>query len=773
MLRLNVYINWCINMQVQLETEEKRILKLQNQILKSLKMEPLSYPMRPLQLLAVMKYIYEQTDVACFLPTSYGKTLIAQLCAIYEWVVNGRKTILIALAKSLNQEQFTDFNKYLPTIIDNSDHNKTKNKYESQDWVVACMTPEKFDLIMSSDQRREKVLGEVGLIINDEVHTLGEEGRGDKIENYILLCRATKPDLRFVHLSATVGNPEHFAKWLNAELILATSKDRPVPLQLDIKHYEEAIYPSGIPDFKTNQNIRLEILNDILNQYPDDQFLIFVTSRPRTEFIAKTIVGTYGKIPVKELVDRYHVAFHNASLTLSERLYVETAFKEGRCRVIVATPTLAVGVNLPAPHCVLFDVEQFTRLRGQETLKANRIQQTIGRAGRSVWNCRKCKGKMIGNVCSECGWENFGIAHVITPIRLLDEVISRIKNAAIVESQLKGKLYFAILKWVVAGAVKDIVDIFEVCRNCYEPVDELETLNAVDYLTTFGFLKANENGVYSVTQLGYRTVTMYIDPKTVVYWRTQICNIQNPENFKELFIRLLSTPEFTDNLTVRKEDDEIIGYGQTELGLIFPKTTIVCEENKCLYCSKKIECQTKGCRVSECEEFETEIDNMVDEIIHKAYFVLFYDDLKEKYLPKKYNNYTKKMEPKDVAMSGGDRKNLMDATGRMFAGASMIFSDEEKISKNLKLFTKMCEAGTLRFELIDLCKLKRVGIATAQLLYDAGIETIDDFQMSTPREIAKILGKSERFASALLEINFSEGSSNDNVDEPEEDDDDF
>jgi len=43
-------------------------------------------------------------------------------------------------------------------------------------------------------------------------------------------------------------------------------------------------------------------------------------------------------------------AFHNADLSAAERRIIETYFKRGEIRAIVATTTLAMGMNLPAKN---------------------------------------------------------------------------------------------------------------------------------------------------------------------------------------------------------------------------------------------------------------------------------------------------------------------------------------------------------------------------------------------------------------------------------------
>ena len=79
----------------------------------------------------------------------------------------------------------------------------------------------------------------------------------------------------------------------------------------------------------------------------------------------------------------YGVAFHNASLTNPERRVVERAFRDRALKVLVATPTLAAGINLPARRVVVRDTSRYDdRLGLQAPIPAMEIHQMLGRAGR-------------------------------------------------------------------------------------------------------------------------------------------------------------------------------------------------------------------------------------------------------------------------------------------------------------------------------------------------------------------------------------------------------
>ncbi len=80
---------------------------------------------------------------------------------------------------------------------------------------------------------------------------------------------------------------------------------------------------------------------------------------------------------------KYGVAFHHAGLSKEERKIVENAFRDREIGVIVATPTLAAGINLPARRVVI-EHSMFDRSYWSERsqISVSSYKQRSGRAGR-------------------------------------------------------------------------------------------------------------------------------------------------------------------------------------------------------------------------------------------------------------------------------------------------------------------------------------------------------------------------------------------------------
>jgi helicase len=85
-------------------------------------------------------------------------------------------------------------------------------------------------------------------------------------------------------------------------------------------------------------------------------------------------------------VIRSGVAFHHAGLTAAQRKSVEGGFRAGRIKLLVATPTLAAGINLPARVVIIRDIRRFEAGSGQVFIPVREIKQMAGRAGRPKYD---------------------------------------------------------------------------------------------------------------------------------------------------------------------------------------------------------------------------------------------------------------------------------------------------------------------------------------------------------------------------------------------------
>jgi len=321
-------------------------------------------------------------------PTASGKTLVAELCILQHILEHRGKTIYLAPLRALASEKFKEFQRYSAIKKPNGDYVRagiSTGDYDSSDpWLG------RYDIILCTNEKADSLLrhkapwmSELTLVVADEVHLLTEQNRGPTLE--VVLTRLTEinPNIQVLALSATVRNAEEVGSWLKAGSV--TTDWRPVPLKEGIYHDNQVQFRDGasreiVSGTKTPS---LDIALDVLST--GGQALIFTeTRRSAVEMgrkasvavksrlskpeeralntIAERILSTGEKTRLSEALAMQVAAgagFHHAGLAGIHRGIVEDAFREGRIKVLAATPTLAAGVNLPARAVVISSYERY------------------------------------------------------------------------------------------------------------------------------------------------------------------------------------------------------------------------------------------------------------------------------------------------------------------------------------------------------------------------------------------------------------------------------
>ena len=190
--------------------------------------------------------------------TGSGKTLPAEFAIDY-FINKGKKVIYTSPIKALSNQKYLDFSKKYKNIgilTGDIKHNPSANilimtteilqnqlfKLESKDKLKSFLD---FDIDIKND---------LGCVIFDEVHYINDMDRGTIWENTIMLL---PNNVQFVMLSATIGNPEIFSKWISKikekEVAICSTSTRVVPLVI----YNYFISPQSVIDKITNKDERL------------------------------------------------------------------------------------------------------------------------------------------------------------------------------------------------------------------------------------------------------------------------------------------------------------------------------------------------------------------------------------------------------------------------------------------------------------------------------------------------------------------------------------
>ena len=174
--------------------------------------------LRPAQEKSIKKGLLDGKNLLVCTPTASGKTLIAELTALKNILDGNGKAIYIVPLKALASEKYKDFKKKYDGIakvalsigdIDNSDSYLI-------DYDLIITTSEKLDSLI---RHHAPWLSLISTIIIDEIHLLNDPERGPTLEILITILRRLLKKAQIIGLSATIGNPEELAEWLEAELV--------------------------------------------------------------------------------------------------------------------------------------------------------------------------------------------------------------------------------------------------------------------------------------------------------------------------------------------------------------------------------------------------------------------------------------------------------------------------------------------------------------------------------------------------------------------------
>jgi helicase len=196
--------------------------------------------LRPAQEKAVSAGLFDDKNLVICTPTASGKTLIAEMAGVKGIIEGMGKTIYVVPLKALANEKFKEFkNKYgklFRIALSIGDIDSADPYLVDYDFIFT--TSEKLDSLI---RHHSPWLKYVKTVIIDEVHLMNDPGRGPTLEILITILRKLLPGMQLIALSATIGNAEELAEWLDASLV--QDSWRPVKL-------EEGVYIDGEIDFK-------------------------------------------------------------------------------------------------------------------------------------------------------------------------------------------------------------------------------------------------------------------------------------------------------------------------------------------------------------------------------------------------------------------------------------------------------------------------------------------------------------------------------------------
>lgn len=663
---------------------------------------------------AVRAGVLDGKNLVLAVPTASGKTMVAELCALKHVAERRGKVLYLVPLKALASEKYEEFKKFskigVRVILSTGDFDAVDPTLGRYDIIIA--TNEKADSIF---RHRPAWVNNLTLLVADEVHLLGDGSRGPTLEAVMTRFRIINPKAQLLALSATINNADEIAGWLGASLV--TSSWRPVPLN-------EGVFFRDSIMFKDGQNRKIEGVEadpvarmalEVIKS--GGQMLVFTGSRLSAVSLAKklepAIRGAIKKRDERRLLELSRqllrlgektrisenlskavangVAFHHAGLTYQQRKAVEDAFREFSIKVICATPTLAMGLNLPARRVLIYDYRRYEAGIGQTNIPVLEEKQMAGRAGRPKYDK---EGEAILLAKSEEEQDFLMEQYVLaSPERIWSKL-----GAA---SSLRSHILAAIATGLACSqeGVYDFLDktfcSFQYGLNSFRSA----IVDSLEMLLNEGMIKSEDRTLHA-TPLGSRVAELYIDPKSAVILKNGLKVRRSGLPPLSYLTLVCHTPDMPKTYFRRKELELLKGYLEGNYDLF-------------LY------------DLPQEEGFDYEM--LLSEVKTALLLKDWIEESSEDAIIERFD------------VGSGDIYGYVESGKWLVHSAhelAKLLGCGEALKPLLDLYVRM-ENG-VRQELVPLVSLKGVGRVRARALFSAGITSLDALKRASPAQLALI-----------------------------------
>jgi len=658
-------------------------------------------------------------------PTASGKTLVAEL-AVLKRILEGRgKALYLTPLRALASEKYGDFQKYsklekpdghrVRVAITSGDYDRSDEHLGRYDIVIA--TNEKADSLL---RHKAKWISDVSLVVADEVHLLNEADRGPTLEVVLTRLKKLNPSLQALALSATVKNAAEVAEWIAASAI--TTEWRPVPLKEGVYSPNEIHFKDGSSRIvqPITGNPVLDISLQIIQE--GGQALLFTETRRSAveagrraasvlakaisqrdlrscEIVARRIRSSGEKTRLSEVLAEQvarGTGFHHAGLHGAHRKIIEDAFREGRIRILAATPTLAAGVNLPARLVVITSHERYQAGYGRYPITVLEYKQFCGRAGRPKYDeygeavliaqTDEERDVLFDNYVNaepERLWSKLGVEKVLRP-----HVLSTIATG-------------------FAHTDEGLKDFFASTFYAHQYGPRAINSRLVDILS---FLAKEEMVEYdgqelAATRFGRRVSELYIDPASAVIIRDGLYRrAASLTDFSYLHL-IARTPDIAPRVYPRRGEDE--------------KLAAIASER-----ADEFMCETPD---ELAGSLDLNYEDFLSEVKTAAVLLDWVDEVSEDTILNAH-----RVEPGDLMRLVQIADWLLYSTHEL----AELFGHKD-LRRSLTQLRLRVEKGA-KADLIPLLSLQGVGRVRARALYNAGLKTTENIRRASPAQLAEI-----------------------------------
>ncbi|MEZ3165275.1 ATP-dependent DNA helicase [Halorubrum sp. RMP-47] len=759
----------------------------------------------PPQEAAVDAGVTDSESLVAAVPTASGKTLIAEL-AMLSSVERGGKALYIVPLRALASEKKAEFERWeefdVTVGVSTGNYDSDGEWLASRDIIVA--TSEKVDSLIRNGA---PWIDDLTCVVSDEVHLVDDSHRGPTLEVTLAKLRKVNPGLQTVALSATVGNADVIADWLDAELV--ESDWRPIELHTGV-HFGNAInFDDGsqreVP-VERGEDQTAKLVGDALDTEEDGQggsSLVFVNSRRNAESSARKLTDVTGprltgdeRDRLRELADEIRgvsdtdtsedladavqqgSAFHHAGLASEHRSLIEDAFRDRLIKCVSATPTLAAGVNTPARRVIVRDWRRYDgEFGGMKPLDVLEVHQMCGRAGRP-------------------GLDPYGEAVLLANnADTREELFERYvwAEAEPVRSKLAAEpaLRTHVLATIASGfaATRDgLLSFLDNTLYATQTDDEgrlaAVTDTVLDYLEVNGFVERDRDGGregLAATGIGHTVSRLYLDPMSAAEILDGLRTVADDavagesDEFVAADDPTADAPDAGFTTYTRAGEDGTDGDPSEEPASGDDSTPVVTPLGLYHLVSRTPDTYELYLKSGDREEY-TEVcyereAELLGDVPSEYEDVRFEDWLAALKTGRLLEDWANEVDEDRIAerygVGPGDIRGKVDTAEWLLRAAETLARDVEGIDGDtvvqVREARKRLEYG-VREELLDLAGVRNVGRKRARRLYEAGIESRADLREADKAVVLGALRGRERTAERILENAGREDPSLDGVD---------
>ena len=686
-------------------------------------------------------------NIVLAVPTASGKSLVAYL-ALVKAALEGGKGLYIVPLRALASEKFDDLLKFerlgIKVGISIGDFDSPEVGLQKYDILIS--TSEKADSLLRHKTDWLKILK---VIVADEVHLMDDPDRGPTLEVILSRFRQLNPGAQVIALSATVTNAKDIADWLKAELV--QSEWRPVKLRPGVYCNGEITFSDGKSE---DAALTIEgLVGDSVKQ--GGQCLMFVSARKYCEseadrlcpvverlltkeehrelemesnrFISSTTEPTsYGR-RLQHFV-AHGVAFHHAGLRHDQRKLVEELFKAKKIKALVATPTLAAGINLPARRVVVRDSKRWDGTQGEYVyLPVMEVKQMLGRAGRPRYDK---EGE--GILCARNEWE---------ADKFLENYIrgdpEEVESKLGTETALRSHILSSIATGY-CGTVEELIEFLDGTFFAHQKetwrIKEIVN-DVVDFLLRNDFIVTGTEGGLRTTLYGKRVSDLYIDPLSAMVIRKALETIKQKELTPTLFMFLSSICATPDMMRVG-------GYvRKTEMDIL--KKMLKSVRKEIVVTARDVDA---GTRPEDEERFwagdgeEDTDDGLLGQVKLASLLLDWIHEKTEDMMAEFYG-----IGPGDIHQRAETAEWMVYSMAEL---AKVFGTGHDKMLKDLNTRVKY----GIKEELLDLCSLRGVARVRGRALFSRGFKTREDILVrGTEKNLAEVPTIGKELARNILE----------------------